>query len=88
MKITGVVEVAAAVVMVVGLVGVLFERYSSKRGIGVRVIQFLAIVLLVPTILILALEDVLSSETVATLLGAAIGYVLSGIGKDEPAKDA
>jgi hypothetical protein len=39
-----------------------------------------------PIILILALEDVLGNQTTAALIGAIVGYVLSGIGKDEPTK--
>ena len=81
-----VVEAIAALIMVGGLVGVLIERFRSKRGIGVRVIQFLAIVFIIPTIVILALEKVLNTETTAALLGVIVGYVLSGIGKDEANK--
>ena len=46
-------------------------------------IQFLAVVFVVPAIIILALEGVLGTESTAALLGAIVGYVLSGIGKDE-----
>ena len=76
-------EVAAALIMVGGTAGVFIERYRTKRGIGVRIIQFLAVIIVVPVVLILALENILSSEAVATLLGAVVGYILSGIGKDE-----
>ena len=41
---------------------------------------------MLPVIGILALEQRLSSEAVATLLGTVVGYVLSGIGKDERRK--
>jgi len=81
-----VLELSAVIVMVGGLIGIFVERCRTKRGIGVRVIQFLSVVLVIPVIFILALEKVLSSETVGTLLGAVVGYVLSGIGKDEPTK--
>ena len=76
-------EIVAASVMVVGLIGIFVERWHSKRGIGVRIIQFLAVVLVVPIVFVLALEKILSSETVGTLLGAVVGYILSGIGKNE-----
>jgi hypothetical protein len=76
-------EVVAALVMIGGLFGIFVERCRSKRGIGVRIIQFLAVVLVVPTVFVLALEEILSSETVGTLLGAVVGYILSGIGKNE-----
>ena len=79
-----ILEIIAGVTIIVGLVGILWERCCKNKGIGVRVIQFLTVVFLLPIILILALEGVLEGETVATLLGAIVGYVLSGIGKDEP----
>ena len=77
------IELIAASIMIVGVFGVFYDRIKHKKGIGVRVIQFLAVVFVVPAILILALERVLSTESTATLLGTIIGYVLSGIGKDE-----
>jgi len=80
------IEIVACVIMVGGVVGVFIERMRTKRGIGVRVIQFLTVTLVLPSILILALENVLSGQTTATLIGAIVGYILSGIGKDEPNK--
>jgi uncharacterized membrane protein len=76
-------ELIAALVMVVGVIGILAERWRSKRGIGTRVIQFLGVVLLVPVVFILALEQVLSDATAGTLIGALAGYFLSAMGKDE-----
>jgi len=70
-----------------------YERFdntgkSKKKvgGIGRRTIQFLAVGLVIPTIIILALLDKLSGGVLGTLLGTFIGYVLSGIGdeKKEP----
>ena len=81
-----ILEIAAAIIMVGGLLGVFVERFKSQRGIGVRTIQFLAVIFLVPTILILALEGAIDNSTVAALIGAIVGYILSGIGKDEPNK--
>jgi len=77
------IELIAAIIMICGLAGILYDRIKYKKGIGVRVIQFLAVVFVVPAILILALEGILSTESTAALLGAIIGYILSGIGKDE-----
>jgi hypothetical protein len=48
-------------------------------GIGVRVIQLIAIFILVPVIAILALEGILSGEGTGTLMGAIVGYALGGI---------
>ena len=86
MEFKGIIELLAAGIMVAGLVGIFIERLITKRGIGVRVIQFLAVTLIIPAILILSLEGVLEAQASATLLGTIVGYVLSGIGKDEVTK--
>jgi len=80
--------------MFVALVGVLYivrhgEKAKKKengvekteRGkISKRAVQFMASVLVLPTVVLLALNGRLSSEVVGTLLGTFIGYVLSGLG--------
>lgn len=80
------IEAVACVVMLGGLWGIFSERKRTGRGIGVRIIQFATVVLVLPTILILALQGVLETQTTAALIGAVVGYILSGIGKDEPPK--
>lgn len=72
------VEVIASLTMAIGVLAILLSRV--KRGIGIRVVQFAAVILMLPTILILALEDVLSTEVTGTLLGAIAGYILSSVG--------
>ncbi len=78
-----VVEIILAAIMAGGFLVLMIDRIISRRGIGVRVIQFLCAFFLIPTISILALEDVLDAQAVAALFGALIGYVLSRLGKDE-----
>ena len=84
MKIT--IEGVACLIMLGGIIGIFVERSRTKRGIGVRVIQLATVLLVLPVILILALEGVLENQTTAALLGTVVGYVLSGIGKDEKPK--
>ena len=86
MEIKYALELVMGAIMVAGVAGLFIERTWRKRGIGVRVIQLLTVILVLPIILILSLEGILKGETVASLLGAVIGYILSGIGKDEPNK--
>lgn len=78
------IEVVASIIMIVGILSIFSERKRTGRGIGVRIIQLATVVLVLPIILILALEDVLETQTTAALIGAVVGYILSGIGKDEP----
>ena len=75
--------VVLSVGMVLAIVGIIIERILSKKGIGLRVIQFLAAALLIPSIVILGLNRVLSSEAIAALFGAVAGYILASIGKEE-----
>jgi hypothetical protein len=78
----------ASGVMLVGVIGALWslKRAKTLKGsaIGPRHIQFVSVCLIVPTILILGLEKVLTSETTATLIGGLAGYLLSGLGTYEP----
>lgn len=79
-----IVVLVAVAIMALGPLLVLCERIRSGRGLGARAIQFCAVVMIVPLILILALFDILSKETCAALIGALTGYLLSGIGSFEP----
>lgn len=81
-----IVIVGCTLMMIGGLGGILYDRITNSKGIGVRVIQFLSVVFIIPTIIILAIHNSISSETIATLLGTVIGYILSGVGKDEQNK--
>lgn len=80
MPIRDYVELSAMGVMGLVVIGLFVERLVSGRGMGARVIQFLAVGLIVPTILVLALEEKLDKATTATIIGALVGYLLSGIG--------
>lgn len=82
------IELIAVIIMISGLAGILYDRIKHRKGIGVKVTQFLAVVFVLPVILILALERVLSAESTAALLGSIIGYILSGIDKDKDKDDA
>lgn len=66
-------------VMCIGIVGLIVTRIKGDKGIGRQAIQFMGVCLLIPAVVILALEDKVSKENVGTILGAIIGYVLAGI---------
>jgi hypothetical protein len=79
------IEIVATVLMLIGVGGVVLFRLRDKdKGLGVRIIQFVAVVTVLPSILILALEKALTPETTATLFGTITGYLLSGIGDYKP----
>ncbi|MBO2984105.1 hypothetical protein [Burkholderia pseudomallei] len=75
----GYVELIAALTIPLGFGAVMAHRFATKRAIGARVIQLVAVVMLVPVILILALEKILDGATLGTLIGGIVGYLLSGI---------
>lgn len=55
--------------------------YLNRQNAPVRttVVQALGVLLLVPLVFLLAFWDKIESQTVATVLGAFIGYVFSRI---------
>lgn len=75
MNIKTILELGACIIMIGGTIAVFAERFIHKKSFGIRVIQFLAMLLIIPTIIILALENILNTETIAALLGALIGYI-------------
>ncbi|MEX0627081.1 MAG: hypothetical protein WEB63_00165 [Cucumibacter sp.] len=70
-----VVLIAAAVIFFGGLY-IVYQKQSS--GWGPRNIQALGLVLVLPTILILAGMGKIENAVIATLLGAVIGFILGG----------
>ncbi len=69
-------------IMAAGLGGILYLIIKQQATISTKVIQFLTIAFMLPLLLILGITDSLGKDTIATLLGVIVGYVLSGFGKD------
>lgn len=77
---TATIELLMTLIMFSSLVVLIFHLHGNKeRIISARIIQFACICLLIPTIVILSLEKILSGETTATLLAGIAGYILAGI---------
>jgi hypothetical protein len=76
------VEIVACLIMVGGIVVIFIERFRSKRASSTRTLQLLTVSVVLPTILILALEDVLDRQTTAALIGVIVGFSLAGVGRD------
>ena len=77
------IAVIAALIMAGGLGGLFYLIIKQNASIGAKSIQFLAIVFVLPLLIILGIFNVLGRETIGTLLGVIIGYVLSGFGKED-----
>jgi hypothetical protein len=83
--IAGWLQVLSAVTILVAVGGSLWHRVKTGKGMGVRVIQFVAASSVVPGMVILAIEGKLDGSTTAALMGAFVGYLFSSIAKfDEP----
>jgi len=67
--------------------GRLDESKAGPKGIGVRLIQLIALLVLIPLAGILALEGVMSGDGVGALIGVAVGYTLSGVEKPVPKRE-
>lgn len=76
------VEIVAAATIPISIVSVVWHRVKRAMGMGIRAIQFLALGVLLPIILILGLEKIIEAGTVGTLLGAMVGYLFANIAKD------
>lgn len=80
------IEIISAATMAIGVVSVVVHRIKLEKGMGVRSIQFLALVILGPIVLILALEGILEKSAVGALIGALVGYLFTNIGKYDERK--
>jgi drug/metabolite transporter (DMT)-like permease len=76
------IAIIGAVIMACGLCGVLYLIIKQQAGITTRLIQFLTIAFVLPLLLVLGIMNTLGRETIGTLLGVIVGYVLSGFGKE------
>ena len=79
------IEIIAALTIPIAIGAVMYQRYQGGGGgsISLRTLQVLAIAVLTQLILILGLERVLEPSAVGALIGALLGYLLSGIGNDK-----
>ncbi len=76
------IAVIGALIMAAGLGGILYLIITQQASITTKVIQFLTIAFMLPLLLILGITNSLGKDTIGTLLGVVVGYVLSGFGKD------
>lgn len=68
---------AAFGVMGLGTLGLVVNRVVTKKGVGYRAMQWLSLVILPPTIIVLAAEDFISKEIAGAAVMALVGYAVS-----------
>jgi len=66
---------AALALMMAGAGLAIMFRQVAAKGLGPYNLQGLGLVMLIPTVLMLALVDAVRPEVVATLLGGVAGYI-------------
>ncbi len=71
------IQLILALFMIIALVGFYWHRIKTDKAIGVRAIQFITALIVLPTIAILGLAGDMDDATLGALFGAVIGYVLS-----------
>jgi hypothetical protein len=72
-------EVGAGVIAVLGVGFIVAERLISKRGLDMRTIQFLALLMFAPLIFILSMERILDGSAAGALIGAIAGFLLADL---------
>ncbi len=77
------IEIIAALTIPLAIAAIMYQRGQQGGAISIRTIQIMAIAVMAPLILILGLERVLEPSAVGALIGALLGYLLSGIGNDK-----
>jgi hypothetical protein len=75
------IEVIAAATVPIAFVAVVWHRTSREMGMGYRSLQFLAIGVVLPVVLILGLEEKLSGEAIAALVGGVVAYLFTATAK-------
>jgi amino acid permease len=73
------IEIIAAGTIPVGIVSVMINRTQLKKSFTVRAIQILALIIVLPIVLILSLENILAGSAVGALIGALVGYLFANI---------
>ena len=76
------IAVLAIIIMLCGLVGILYLVIKQQAAITNKLIQFIAVTFVLPLLVALGITNVLGRETIGTLLGVVVGYVLSNFAKE------
>ena len=76
------IEIIAALTMPLSFVAVVWHRIKSEMGMGYRSLQFLAIGVVTPIVLILGLENKISGEAISALIGGVFAYLFTTASKE------
>ena len=71
------IVIASFGVMALGTIGLVVNRVKTEKGIGYRALQWLSIIILPQTIIVLAAEHFISCEIAGAAVMALVGYAVS-----------
>ena len=77
------IALVAVLIMAGGVGGLYYLFVKQNAVIGVKSIQFISIVLVLPLLVALGAMNIIGRETIGPLVGVVIGYVLSGSWKEQ-----
>ncbi len=72
-----------AVLIMAGGIGIVYHQVVKQNAvIGIQAVRFLGVVFILPLLLILGLFGILHAETIGTIIGVIVGYILTLMGKE------
>ena len=77
------IEVLVALMMIGCAGGILYGVYKGTLAFSARTIQFLALAVGLPAIILLAMEARMGGEGVSGIIGVIVGFALSSMTKQE-----
>ncbi len=77
------IEVLVALMMIGGAGGILYGVFKGTLAFSGRTIQFLALTVALPAMVLLAMESRMGSEAVSGMVGVVVGFALSSMTKHE-----
>ncbi len=77
------IEVLVALMMIGGAGGILYGVFKGTLAFSGRTIQFLALTVALPAIILLAMESRMGSESVSGIVGVVVGFALSSMTKHD-----
>jgi hypothetical protein len=78
-----IVEVLAMLALIGGGGGILYGVLKGTLAFSGRTIQFAALSIALPGIMVLAMERAVNGETAAAIIGTVVGFALSGLNRSE-----
>lgn len=76
------IGIIGSLIMAGALGGVFYLIIKQNAAIGNKTIQFLAVALVLPLLLVLGVFGIVRQEVIGTLVGVVVGFVLSTFSKE------